>query len=131
MKYEATTRGVLVRVAPKFLPDQSAPDRARFAWSYTVDIENRGDDTVTLISRHWEITDGLGRLEIVDGPGVVGEQPTLRAGESFSYTSGCPLTTPSGTMSGTYQMVTEGGERFDAVIPAFSLHLPQAARRLN
>ena len=131
MNYEAVTRGVLVRVAPKFLPDQSDADRSRYAWSYTVDIENRGAETVTLVSRHWEITDAQGRLQVVDGPGVVGEQPTLKAGERFNYTSGCPLGKPSGTMSGTYQMVTEGGERFDAAIPAFSLHLPQAARRLN
>jgi len=122
---------VLVRVAPQFLPDQSDPDRSRYAWAYTVDIENRGAEAVTLVSRHWEITDGLGRMQVVDGPGVVGEQPTLNAGESFRYTSGCPLATPSGMMNGTYQMVTEGGERFDAAIPAFSLHLPQAARRLN
>ena len=129
--YEAITRGVLVRVTPAFLPDQSEPSESQFTWSYTVEVENRGEITVKLISRHWVITDGRGRVETVDGPGVVGEQPVLGPGEAFRYTSGCPLTTPSGGMHGSYRMLTEAGESFDAVIPPFSLHLPEATRRLN
>lgn len=131
MNYETTTRGVVVRVTPQFLPEQSDPAQSQFVWAYTVDVENHGADTITLVSRHWEITDGLGRMETVDGPGVVGEQPTLKTGEAFRYTSGCPLSTPSGMMGGTYQMITQGGESFDAAIPAFSLHLPEATARLN
>jgi ApaG protein len=129
--YEATTRGVVVRVTPTFLPDQSDPGRARFTWAYAVEIENRGSDTVQLVSRHWVITDAANRVEEVKGPGVVGEQPTLKPGEAFSYTSGCPLSTPSGAMHGAYRMVTPSGASFDAEIPAFSLHLPEATRRLN
>ncbi len=129
--YEATTRGVVVRVAPAFLPDQSDPERSRFTWAYAVEIENHGEETVRLISRHWLITDALNRVEEVKGPGVVGEQPTLEPGEAFRYTSGCPLATPSGAMRGSYQMVTAAGETFDARIPEFSLHLPDATRRMN
>ena len=131
MNYEAKTRGLVVRVTPQFLPDQTDPDIPRYVWSYTVDVENHGAETVSLISRHWEITDARGRVEIVDGPGVVGETPTLKTGEAFRYTSGCPLSTSSGMMCGAYQMITEAGERFDAVVPAFSLHMPEATQRLN
>lgn len=129
--YEAVTRGIAVRVSPTFLPNQSDPARGQFAWAYTVEIANRGAETVQLLARHWVITDGRGRVEIVDGPGVVGEQPTLKAGEAFRYTSGCPLTTPSGDMHGVYRMITASGDTFEAEIPAFSLHLPDAARRPN
>ena len=125
------TRGVVVRVRPSFLPDQSDHDRARFVWAYAVEIENRRGETVQLIGRHWVITDALNHVEIVDGPGVVGEQPALQPGDTFSYTSACPLTTPSGAMSGVYRMITASGAQFDAEIPAFSLHLPNAAQRLN
>ena len=129
--YEAKTRDVLVRVTPIYVPEQSDPDRARFTWTYTVEIENHGPETLQLVSRHWIITDGLNRTEEVKGPGVVGEQPTLKPREAFRYTSGCPLTTPSGAMRGAYQMMTEGGETFDAAIPEFSLHMPDATRRMN
>jgi ApaG protein len=129
--YQATTRGVLVRVKPTYLPDQSDPEKGQFTWAYTVEIENRGAEPVQLISRHWVITDARNRVEEVEGPGVVGEQPSLAPGESFRYTSGCPLTTPSGAMRGAYQMVTGAGEMFDAEIPEFSLHLPEATRRMN
>lgn len=129
--YEATTRGVRVRAAPAYLPDQSAPEEGRYFWAYTVEIENLGAETVRLVSRHWIITDALNRVEEVRGPGVVGEQPILEPGESFRYTSGCPLPTPSGAMRGAYQMRTVAGETFDAQIPEFSLHLPEAARRMN
>jgi ApaG protein len=129
--YVATTRGVRVVVAPRFLPEESKPDQGRFFWAYVVRIENVGEETVRLVSRHWVITDARNRTEEVRGPGVVGETPVLTPGESFEYTSGCPLETASGAMHGSYGMVTEAGETFDAVIPAFSLHLPEATRRLN
>ena len=129
--YEATTRGVLVRVEPVYLEDQSEPDKNRYSWAYTVDVENHGTQTVQLLARHWVITDDANRVEEVVGPGVVGEQPVLRPGEAFRYTSGCPLKTPSGVMHGTYRMKCENGETFEAEIPAFSLHLPDATRRVN
>lgn len=129
--YEARTRDILVRVAPAYMAEQSQPEEGRWLWSYVVEIENHGTQTVTLMSRHWIITDALNRVEEVQGPGVVGEQPVLGPREAFRYNSGCPLTTPSGSMRGTYQMVTAAGEAFDVEIPAFSLHLPGALRRVN
>jgi ApaG protein len=129
--YTATTRGIRVRVLPQFLENQSEPDEGRFVWAYTIEIANESDETVQLKSRHWRITDGLGRVEEVRGPGVVGETPVLGPGESFSYTSGCPLHTPTGIMAGTYQMVTDDGRAFDVQIPAFSLDSPYTTRTLN
>ena len=129
--YEAQTRGITVRVEPTYDPDRSDPEKARFFWLYTIEIRNAGTQTVQLLRRHWQITDAAGRREEVRGAGVVGEQPVLAPGQSFRYTSGCPLTTPSGFMAGSYQMATEGGERFDVTIPAFSLDQPDAARKLN
>ena len=129
--YEARTRDILVRVAPAYMAEQSRPDEGQWLWSYVVEIENHGTQTVTLMSRHWIITDARNRVEEVKGPGVVGEQPVLGPREAFRYNSGCPLTTPSGSMRGTYQMVTAAGEAFDVEIPAFSLHLPGALRRVN
>jgi len=129
--YVATTRHVRVVVAPRFMPEQSDPAKARFFWAYAVRIENTGEETVQLVSRHWVITDARNHVEEVRGPGVVGEQPVLGPGQSFEYTSGCPLGTPSGAMRGAYQMVTATGEMFEAEVPAFSLHLPEATLRLN
>jgi ApaG protein len=129
--YAATTRGVRVLVTPRFVPEQSDVGRGRFLWAYTVRLENTGEERVQLLTRHWVITDGLGRVEEVRGPGVVGEQPVLEPGQSFEYTSGCPLATESGVMEGSYGMRTAAGERFDAVIPPFSLHMPGATRRPN
>jgi ApaG protein len=129
--YEARTRDVLVRVAPAYMAEQSQPEEGQWLWTYVVEIENHGTETVTLMSRHWIITDARNRVEEVKGPGVVGEQPVLGPREAFRYNSGCPLTTPSGSMRGTYQMVTAAGEAFDVEIPAFSLHLPGALRRVN
>jgi ApaG protein len=129
--YEATTRGIRVRVSPSFLDSDSSPTEGYYFWAYTVEIRNEGDTTVQLISRHWKITDSEGRTQEVRGPGVVGEQPTLPPGDSFRYTSGAPLRTPSGIMLGSYQMTGEGGEMFDVVIPAFSLDSPYALRRVN
>ncbi|MBS0297450.1 MAG: Co2+/Mg2+ efflux protein ApaG [Proteobacteria bacterium] len=128
--YEAETHGVAVRVVTSYLPDQSEPPK-RWVWAYQIEIENRGQTTVQLVSRRWIITDGQGRVEEVEGPGVVGEQPVLHPGQSHSYVSGCPLGTPSGSMVGSYRMQVEGGEAFDAAIPAFSLDLPGARRTVN
>lgn len=129
--YEARTRDIVVRVAPAYLAEQSQPEEGKWLWAYVVEIENHGKDTVTLISRHWLITDALNRVEEVKGPGVVGEQPCLGPREAFRYNSGVPLPTPSGAMRGTYQMVSDTGDTFDVEIPEFSLHLPGATRRVN
>src|SRR5437660_10766759 len=129
--YTATTRAICVSVTPQHLPDQSDAEKSRYAWSYHVRIENKGDVTVQLLSRHWKITDGLGRVQDVKGPGVVGETPRLRPGDAFEYRSGTWLSTPSGFMGGTYQMASETGENFDIEIPTFSLDTPAGPRQLN
>jgi ApaG protein len=121
---EATTRGVRVRVLSEYAPDRSTPANNQWFFVYTVTISNEGSETVQLLTRHWVITDGTGHVEEVRGPGVVGKQPILRPGESFEYTSGCPLGTPFGVMEGTYQMVAGNGERFDAKIAPFTLSEP-------
>jgi ApaG protein len=122
---EATTRGVTVRVVSTYVPERSAPEHSHWFFIYHVVIANDGEETVQLVSRHWIITDANGQVEEVKGAGVVGEQPTLAPGESFEYTSACPLPTPFGTMHGTYQMVTADGG-FDAQIAPFSLAEPNA-----
>lgn len=129
--YTATTHDITVTVVPTFLEDQSDPEEHRFLWAYTIRIENSGAVTVQLLNRHWVITDARGQVEEVRGPGVVGKQPVLEPGEHFEYTSGCPLTTPSGMMVGSYQMTTRDGEGFDIEIPAFSLDSPHESQRLN
>ena len=129
--YAATTRAILVTVQPQYLPDQSNPSKSEYVWAYKVRIENKADFTVQLRSRHWKITDGLGRRQEVKGRGVVGETPRLEPGEAFEYTSGTPLSTPSGFMGGTYQMVSETGENFEIEIPTFSLDTPGGSRQLN
>jgi len=122
--YSETTRDIRVTVRPIYLDDQSSPDENHFVWAYRVLIENLGGETVQLRSRHWRITDGIGRRQEVKGAGVIGEQPVLAPGQSFEYQSGTPLSTPSGIMDGTYQMETVEGEAFDVRIPAFSLDSP-------
>jgi ApaG protein len=129
--YRETTRSIEVSVEPFFLDDQSSPDENHYVWAYHVCIRNLGPETVQLLNRHWRITDGLGRVQEVRGPGVVGEQPVLKPGEAFEYTSGCPLSTPSGIMVGSYEMATASGERFNIRIPAFSLDSPHQQTRLN
>jgi ApaG protein len=129
--YTAVSNQIKVTVLPKYLEDQSEPDEGRYFWSYTIEIANVGDRVVQLTHRHWQITDANGRREDVRGPGVVGEQPKLKPGDAFSYTSGCPLKTPSGIMVGTYRMVDEDGAAFDVAIPAFSLDSPHVKRLLN
>ena len=119
--YRAVTRDIEVKVTPKFLAERSSPDNGYFFWAYTIEITNRGSETVQLKTRHWKITDANGKLQEVRGAGVVGETPVLKPGASFEYTSGVPLPTPSGFMTGTYGMVTEDGGGFDINIPAFSL----------
>ena len=122
--YEKIPRDINIKVRPFFLEEQSEPERNHFVWAYRVKILNQGGETVQLINRHWRITDNLGRMQEVKGPGVVGEQPILKPGESYNYTSGCPLETPSGIMVGHYEMTTLEGKRFLVEIPAFSLDSP-------
>jgi len=129
--YRAVTRSIQVTVEPSFVEDESSPGEGRYFWAYTVEIVNLGLEAVKLRSRFWRITDGRGRVEEVRGIGVVGKEPLLKPGESFEYTSGCPLSTPSGIMVGTYQMQTEKGELFSVDIPAFSLDMPDAPRVLH
>lgn len=129
--YSETTRSIKVTVKPFYLDEQSSPAEGRYVWAYHVRIENRGGETVQLRRRHWQITDGRGHVEEVEGPGVVGEQPVLKPGQSFEYTSGTPLPTPSGIMVGTYEMEARGGDRFRVQIPAFSLDSPHQPVRLN
>ena len=123
---EAVTQGVRVRVVSRYDPSRSNPHQNQWFFLYTITITNEGSVTVQLISRHWIITNANGKVEEVKGPGVVGEQPVLAPGQSFEYTSGCPLTTLFGTMHGTYQMITAKGERFDATIAPFTLSEPHA-----
>jgi ApaG protein len=129
--YSQSTRSIRITVEPTYLDDQSAPEEQRFVWAYHVRIENQGPETVQLRSRYWRITDARGKVQEVRGAGVVGEQPVLKPGESFEYTSGTPLPTSSGFMVGIYQMENETGERFDVAVPAFSLDSPHQPRRVN
>lgn len=122
----AVTRGIQIEVESRFLPEHSDLESRQYFFSYRIRIKNDGGETVQLLSRHWIITDGFGRIEEVKGPGVVGKQPHLRPGESFEYESFCPLTTPTGTMQGTYQMVSHDGSRFEVVIPQFFLVEPNS-----
>lgn len=129
--YEAETNGIHIRVRPVFIEEQSAPEDDRFLWAYHVEIENRAGRTLQLMTRHWRITDGDGRVQLVNGPGVIGKQPVLRPGAIFEYTSGCPLTTPSGLMQGAYHFEDETGGSVEAVIPLFALDSPYDDRRPN
>lgn len=129
--YDAVTRGIRVRVRPIYLEDQSEPSEDHYVWAYEVEIENEGGESVQLQNRYWRITDAFGRVQEVRGDGVVGEQPVIEPGECFEYTSGAPLPTPSGIMSGSYGMLGANGEMFDVTIPAFSLDSPHDYRRIN
>jgi ApaG protein len=121
---EAITRNIRVRVHAQYDPGRSNPQQSEWFFLYTVYITNEGHDTVQLISRHWVITDGMGKVEEVRGPGVIGNQPVLAPGQSHEYTSGCPLTTPFGSMHGTYQMMNQSAEQFDIEIAPFTLTEP-------
>jgi ApaG protein len=129
--YSEITRSIKVSVEPFYLEDQSSPAEGRYVWAYHVRIENGGLETVQLRNRHWQITDNRVQMQEVRGAGVVGEQPVLAPGESFEYTSGTPLPTPSGIMVGSYEMETRGGDSFCVRVPAFSLDSPHQAVRLN
>ena len=130
-KYEAVTRDIRVAVVPDFLDDQSEPSEGRFLWSYHITIENTGGVAVQLLSRHWRITDSRGRVREVRGAGVVGEQPVIQPGSAFEYTSGAPLETPSGFMTGTYHVRAVSGENFEIDIPLFALESPYESRRVH
>jgi len=129
--YRAVTRNIEVVVTPRYVADRSAPEKNYFFWAYTVAITNNGAETVQLKTRHWRITDATGKRQEVRGAGVVGEEPTLKAGEVFEYTSGVPLQTSSGFMVGSYGMVSSSGEHFDIDVPAFSLDSGESGRTLN
>lgn len=129
--YESVTRGIRVRVDPHYLEDQSDPDEPRYVWAYTVRIDNESGEAVCLRRRHWRITDAKGFTDEIEGDGVVGEQPLIKPGEGFEYTSGAPLPTPSGLMVGWYGMETPAGESFAVDIPAFSLDSPHELRQIH
>ena len=129
--YSKTTKGVTVTVTPYFLDDQSEPDEQHFVWAYQVTIDNQGNEKVQLKNRYWKIIDSNGSEQEVKGEGVVGEQPILNPGEKFEYTSGTPLSTPSGFMGGHYEMETKAGKKFEAIIPQFSLDSPFIKNNLN
>ena len=129
--YRATTHKIQVTVTPRFMSERSAPERGHFFWAYTIEIANNGSKTVQLKTRYWHITDAMGRVQEVRGAGVVGAQPVIAPGESFQYTSGCPLETASGSMSGRYQMMSASGESFEAEIPAFLLESPYERRQIH
>lgn len=129
--YEQKTRNVIVRVEPEFLAEQSSPEDDRYIWAYTVEIENQGTEDLQVVKRFWKIADRDGQVQEVYGEGVVGEKPMLKPGETFRYTSGAPLSAPSGIMLGHYGLKTEEGEQYDVDIPAFSLDSPFEIRTLN
>ncbi len=122
--YQETTRSIVISVQPVYLEDQSEPGNSHYVWAYHIRIENKSTETVQLIGRYWNITDANGTVREVRGSGVVGEQPTIAPGESFEYTSGMPLVTPSGIIMGNYFMISETGEQFETTIPSFSLDCP-------
>lgn len=130
-RYEETTCRIRIAVEPNFLEDQSEPEESRYLWSYRVTIENMGELSVQLLSRYWRITDARGRIREVRGDGVVGEQPVIAPGAAFEYTSGAPLETASGFMTGTYHMRASTGEKFEVGIPLFALESPYEARRMH
>jgi ApaG protein len=129
--YSAVTRSIRITVTPSFLPEQSSVERGRYVWAYTIEIANLGTEPVQLLARHWEITDANGHTEEVDGPGVVGEQPVIPPGSAFTYTSGAPLPTASGTMVGSYTMADRSGRQFAVAIPAFALESPHGKRTVH
>lgn len=129
--YEAVTHGIRIKVDPQYVEEQSSPDDSYFFWAYTIEIANQSDAVVQLKTRHWRITDARGKTEEVRGPGVVGKTPVLDPGESFTYTSGCPLGTASGIMVGSYQMQLQDGSLIDVAVPAFSLDSPFVIRSVN
>jgi len=130
-QFEQRTNDVIVRVEPEYLADQSSPSDSRFIWAYTVEIDNQSEEDLQVTERFWQIADSRGQVQEVRGTGVVGEKPVVKAGEVFRYTSGAPLTAPSGMMRGTYRVEAPGGEAFDVDIPAFVLDSPHEGLRVN
>lgn len=131
MTFEATTAGVRIAVQSYFLEDQSEPDECQYVWAYRIKIINESDTTVQLLNRHWIITDATGAVKEVTGEGVIGEQPIIAPGQHFVYTSGTPLSTPSGFMGGSYEMQDENGDHFFVEIPTFSLDSPYYSLNVN
>ncbi|MEY4879472.1 MAG: Co2+/Mg2+ efflux protein ApaG [Pseudomonadota bacterium] len=129
--FEETTHDIRIEVEPNFLEDESAPEENRYVWAYRITIENKGSRAVQLISRYWRITDAFGRIREVHGAGVVGEQPQIEPGNSYQYTSGAPLETPSGFMTGSYRMRALSGESFEVGIPLFALASPYESRQVH
>ena len=129
--FEAETDGIIVRVAPEFLDEESSPEDNRYVWAYHVEIRNEGKRTLRLITRHWRIADCNGRVQVVDGEGVVGQTPVLEPGETFEYSSGAPLSAPSGLMDGVYRLSDENGDILDVRIPMFTLDSPYDTRIAN
>lgn len=129
--YESRTRDVIVRVEPEFLTEQSSPEDNRYIWAYTVEIENKGEEDLQVVKRYWRIADSTGQVQDVHGEGVVGEMPIVKPGEIFRYTSGAPLSAPSGIMLGSYGMKAHDGECYDVTIPTFALDSPFDPRSLN
>jgi ApaG protein len=129
--YEQRTDDVVIRVEPEFLAEQSNPRDSRFIWAYTVEIDNQSEHDLTVTERFWQIADSRGQVQEVRGDGVVGETPTVKAGTVFRYTSGAPLTAPSGMMRGSYRMTAEGGESFEVAVPTFLLDSPHEGLILN
>lgn len=129
--YESVTRGIKIIVRPKYLDGQSKPEEGHYVWAYTITIENHGQEPATLRTRYWKITDATGQVQEVRGAGVVGEQPRLAPGDSYTYTSGCPLRTSSGFMTGAYQMQLDDGGLFNVDIPTFSLDSPHEKHAIN
>ncbi|MCJ9429896.1 Co2+/Mg2+ efflux protein ApaG [Kordiimonas marina] len=131
LTFDAVTEGIHVEVQSFYLNEQSRPDAGQYLWAYRIRITNDGDKTAQLLNRHWVITDGHGHVKEVRGPGVIGEKPVLQPGESFVYTSGTPLNTPTGFMRGSYDMVREDGSHFEVEVPAFSLDSPHMTMNIN
>lgn len=129
--YTKTTNHIKITVQPFYLEQHSEPEDDRYVWAYTIHMENHGEQAVKLLRRHWHITDELGRSQEVHGDGVIGEQPSIKPGEAFQYTSGVPLSTPSGIMTGEYEMALEDGEKINVSVPAFSLDSPFSTSRPN
>jgi ApaG protein len=129
--FEETTRNIRIAVTPTFLSDQSDPNENRYLWAYHITIENQGREAVQLLTRHWHITDARGRVREVEGPGVIGKQPMILPGRSHEYSSGVPLETPSGFMTGSYHMKSAGGDEFQVKIPLFALESPFGERRIH
>ena len=129
--YRETTNYISVSVSPEYLHQQSEPSDNHFTWAYHVHIENSGSTSIQVLARHWKVTDIKGQSHEIVGDGLVGKQPILKSGEVFRYSSGTPLSTPSGFMSGSFLLITEGGELFNALVPSFSLDSPLTNRPLH